>query len=201
MTEQSHAHGALENAVWQWLPFRPCPVMASRSAFTALEAASRNIMRRNRRTFFVGLILCGIGLFFWLAYRADQRYVKAGAMHSAPLSIVPPATIELTGSWVGEMDNILNIRPDGSGRSRITTNPIKGISYFEWRFDPATRKFTIVETSDNLLAKARDKIIGEDAFGFSISEISNDEFDLVNPLNGHAQRFVRTQDRSVESAP
>jgi hypothetical protein len=29
IAEQSHAHGALENAVWQWLPYSSCPVMAS----------------------------------------------------------------------------------------------------------------------------------------------------------------------------
>lgn len=59
----------------------------------------------------------------------------------------------------------------------------------------------MVDTSKNLFAKARDKIIGEDAFGFNIVEVSDDAFDLVNPLNGQAQRFNRTTDRSVEVAP
>ena len=157
--------------------------------------------RRKRQSFVIAVIACVVLSLFWFAFRADQNAGKDLALRSAALSNVSPATIDLTGSWVGEWNNILNIRPGGSGRSRITTAPAKGISYFEWRFDRAARKFTMIETSNTLLAKARDKIIGEDSFGFTITEISENEFDLVNPLNGQTQRFVRTKDRSVESAP
>ena len=146
------------------------------------------------------LVVCGLcSLTLWIAYRADQTQGAVQAHSTAPAAL--RTSLRLEGTWKGQNNNILNIRADGSGRSRITTRPTNDISYFEWQFDSQANIFTLVETSDSLMTKALESFVGKDSFKFIVEEISGDEFDLVNPLSGQGQRFRRIQDTAVELAP
>src|SRR5262245_2412157 len=55
-------------------------------------------------------------------------------------SAKPGVQLPLVGTWLGENGNVLNLRSDGTGRARLTTNPqfksrypSVGIDYFEWK--------------------------------------------------------------------
>ena len=149
-----------------------------------------------RYAFIFGLLslICIVAVAAWFA---DKR----ASTPALPKVGNSTTNIDLRGTWVGEANNLLDIRPDGTGRSRISSKPANGISFFRWRFDPDSQKFTLIETSNNILANLRDRYIGEDAFDFTIEVESPSSFNLVNPTNGHKQRFVRTEDKSVAMAP
>ena len=159
-------------------------------------------MSRKREISLVATVLCMTGTLLWFAHRADQTSVTSVNTPVTAISSAPLATIDLHGSWVGEMGNILNMRSDGSGRSRLTGPKLRDISYFEWSFDPALRVFMLAEGSNSSLARTfNEALFAKDFVRFTIEDVSSDSFDLVDVESGHKQRFVRTRDVCIESAP
>lgn len=162
------------------------------------------MVRRAGRTRTRVLVLLMIGVIvvlFSFAYRADREQANAGnSTTSTPLQPLP-GTIDLTGTWQDAHDNVWNIRSDGTGRKRNADRPKTGIYYFAWRSEPQSQRFTIIETSNNMLAQARDAIFGEDSRDFIIEKTSADEFALVDPGTGGVLNFVRTPDSTIENAP
>lgn len=107
----------------------------------------------------------------------------------------------LVGIWQGQHKNILDFRPDGSGRSRNTSDPAKGVSIFYWRFNPETNTLTLIDSSEELVEKVDDLIFGAHAVDFRIELQPDVEMVIVNVRNGGLQRFTRTTDALLEKSP
>lgn len=142
------------------------------------------------------ILLASVASVLALASFADRQALTSAITPTPPTRT---AGFALTGTWRGELDNVWSVRPDGTARCRDIKTVAKGISYFEWRFDQTT--LTLIDTSRGPLAFTRDLVFGEDSTDFTVKQISPNEFDLVNPRNGEVQRFVRTADAAVETAP
>ena len=156
---------------------------------------------RRRTGAFVALVVGVIVVLFLLGYRAYRKNTMAGKS-SANLILQPlPDTTELTGTWQDANGNVWNMRSDGTGRQRTTGRRRTRIAYFKWRYEPQSQKLTLVETSNNILALARDTVIGENSSDFMIAKTLKDEFDIVDPGTGRTCKFVRTSDSEVEDAP
>lgn len=147
-------------------------------------------------------ILIVVGLLAFLlcfAYRLDND----GAVFKKGLSGVPPRLKEdgfdLTGTWRMQNGVHFNFRMDGSGRTRQTTRK-KRTHYFRWQFDGQSSKLTLIDTSDNVWAIARDAILGETRTVCGVENVSADEFDLTIPGQG-TLRMARVQDPEIENAP
>ncbi len=146
---------------------------------------SRKSVRR-RTGVFVVLMVGLIVVLFWLAYLADRKNTIAGK--SSANSILQPLseTTDLTGTWQDANGNVWNMRSDGTGRQRTKERRRTRIAYFKWRYEPQSQRLTLVETSNNMLALARDAVIGENTSDFMIAKTLKDEFDFVGAdLKGH----------------
>lgn len=155
---------------------------------------------RTRAGILMAFAIAVIAVLFSFAYYADQRQAN---WKNVSLGNQLQASVArgLTGTWKDAHGGVWSIRSDGSGRKRTTDPPKTPIYYFEWRFEPQTRKFTICNTSDNMLAKARDRIFGKNMHDFRIGRFSADGFDLVDFDSGGTLTFVPTRDSAVENAP
>ena len=161
---------------------------------------SRKSVRRRTGVFFalvVGLIV----VLFWLAYRVDRKNTIAGTISANSILQPLSGTPYLNGTWQDVSGNLYNFRSDGTGRQKTTAGRRTRIKYFKWRYDPQSQKLTIIETSNNMLALARDTVIGENSSNFMIANTIKDEFDLVDLDAGPTLRFARTRDSEVEDAP
>lgn len=156
---------------------------------------------RRRTSVIFALVVGVIVVLFLLSYRAYRRNTMAGI--SSAILILQPLldTTDLTGTWQDANGTIWNIRSDGTGRQSTTRRRRTRIAYFKWRYEPQSQKLTIVETSNNILALARDTVIGENSSDFMIAKTLEDEFDIVDPGTGRTLRFIRTSDSEVEYAP
>jgi hypothetical protein len=102
----------------------------------------------------------------------------------------------LVGTWKGEFGNLLNLRQDGTARSRRGTE----IGYFEWTLD--SNEFTTYQYASKRSASAW---FGRVWLNYaptdsSVAEISATHFWLRDSA-GKTYQFTRTQDTELESAP
>jgi hypothetical protein len=105
----------------------------------------------------------------------------------------------LVGTWKGELGNLLNLRPNGTARSRLSSGT--EIEYFEWTHD--SNEFVIYQYLSKRSATAW---FGHGWLNYAptdrtrVVDISATQFRLRD-TGGKTYLFTRTQDTELELAP
>ena len=114
------------------------------------------------------------------------------------------AAAPLVGTWRGEgIGNVLNLRPDGTARSRSSL-PGQKLGYFEWTLDGnqlVIYQFGSRNSVGAWMARARRATVGlTPTDRYTVLESSPTQFTLRSAA-GDVVTFTAAEDRGLETAP
>ena len=148
-------------------------------------------LSRAQRLCFSALLVCALLLAALLAfYLAEIRGSSA-----------PNAGLPLVGTWLGEHGVILDLRSDGTARSKSLDYPSTGIQYFEWSMAAGKLSVEMAAEPEEYTRRIRQSIFGVTTVYYDIVASSPMELRLLDKKTGKTLSFTRTTDRELESAP
>lgn len=136
-----------------------------------------------------------IGLLLLLTFFVT--YVAARSM----LFPKPKVQASLVGTWLGDHGVILDLRADGTARSRSLTYLQDGVHYFEWSAADGVLTAEMLSPTRSFIRQVRRLVFGENRFDFDIVELTEAELQMHDRSTGKTLRFVPTRDRALENAP
>jgi hypothetical protein len=125
-------------------------------------------------------------------------YVVVGHSTSSPIARKKSETF-LAGTWRGDHGVILNLRPDGSARSRSENDPANTIQYFQWRFNNGVFSAEVAAPPQNISRRLRQLVLGRTTFRYDIVSMSPNEFRMSTTDGGRILVFSLTSDPLLES--
>ena len=147
--------------------------------------------------FTLAILALAISGLMFVAFIATQRSSSQG---------IPSPDSPIVGTWKGEHGNVLNIRPDGTARSRSSTGTKFG--YLEWNLEAnELRVYHIVSTkSAAWKSRLHDWADGnnEPDARYDVLEISPTELKLLSTTGaakGKIITFTTAADIELETAP
>ena len=88
--------------------------------------------------------------------------------------VAPPNARPLVGTWLGK-HGVLDLRPDGTGRSRSIKYPVKEIQYFEWSVEDGRLVVEMAAEPQEHVRRIRQSILGTTTLRFDITTTSPTE--------------------------
>lgn len=152
-------------------------------------------MLKNNRTLLsiivVSMLLVSLLI---LAYRADRS--------AGPAASIGVRT-EFIGIWEGESGNLIELRPDGTGRARSRNDPTLGIIYLEWKEDSNSLDVIYGSSKRSFLKAAVRWVFGPGPTDrYDVTWITDDEMQLTDSAGtGESYIFERTSDSELAAAP
>ena len=137
------------------------------------------------------------GMLFWLAYRAD-----ISAKQSAKVLRVDSG-LSLVGTWIGEVDNIMDLRSDGTVRWADRGESIDKVRYSEWSVEQNTLEIIYAPRKKRWFQIAASTVLGTGYTkdSFTISWIDADTVELTNSMESKTLILRRCTDATVQRAP
>jgi hypothetical protein len=114
----------------------------------------------------------------------------------------PALASHLVGTWAGDIGNIVEFRPDGTGRARSPSHPERAIMYFEWTTTEEELQILPGARQDNLRWKYYRYVAGSvEIDQYQVRFTSHDQFQSVDAKRGTTILFTKTDDAKIEAAP
>ena len=144
-----------------------------------------------RRKRFVALLL-----FTVLVVGLVIQAIRVGGGKAA--LVAPPNP--LVGTWLGP-DSILDLRPDGTARSRSIKQTTKAVQYFEWSVADGSLAVMMAAQPQERLRRLRQSIFGATTIHYEIVTVSTTDLQLLDKETGEIWSFTSTADPTPEAAP
>ena len=137
---------------------------------------------------------CTLLLFAWLLVitALDQQNSGMSA------GIRPPNPI--VGVWKGQHGVIMDLRPDGTARSRSTDSQASSISYFRYRLNPDGFFADDSAKPNEYIGRLMQTVLGTTSDRFDVAKLSDSELRLIDS-SGRALIFARSKDSELATAP
>lgn len=131
----------------------------------------------------------------WLLFDAIQ-YQK-----NSPTAVRNIAPNPIVGIWKSHHGTILDLRPDGSVRSRSIDDPTNAIHFYKYRLH--SDKFSVYYSAkpDEYLRRMRQAAFGMTVDKYDLAKLNNSELQLIDPASGETIVFERTEDSILAAAP
>ena len=136
------------------------------------------------------LVACSAIALFCLFIAHQRRFAMGN----------PVLGNKLVGTWVGEHGVILQLRPDGTARSRSNASD-PAVAYFEWRAAVKELEVYQLPRQHNLRWAINRYVTGTPSSRFEVRELTPDAFQLLDTKSGKLLQFDKTSDTMLESAP
>ncbi|MEZ6081618.1 MAG: hypothetical protein R3C56_39900 [Pirellulaceae bacterium] len=151
-----------------------------------------------RRLLIAGVLLL-VAIVFTLARRADTL-----AKQSSLVTGVTKSTdgFSLVGTWIGDSDNVLNLRSDGTMRAADRGDSVDKVQYYEWNVEQ--NAFEMVNAPRK---KRAVDWLGSAVLGMKYTrdryEVRWIDADTVEFTNAESKTFIlkRCSDATVQNAP
>ena len=96
---------------------------------------------------------------------------------------------------------ILDLRPDGTARSRSTQNPTSGVYSFGWDLDDGKLSVKFTAAPEELGRRFRQFVFGTTTVHYQVTATSPTEFSMVDTTRGVTYRYTLVEDKALEAAP
>jgi len=135
------------------------------------------------------LVACSAIALFCLFIAHQRRFAMGN----------PVLGNQLVGTWVGKHGVILQLRPDGTARSRSNASD-PAITYFEWR--AAVKELEVFQgPPQHDLRWTINRVIGKPSSRFEVQEMTPNAFQLLDTQSCKLLQFDKTSDAMLETAP
>ena len=148
-----------------------------------------------KRSLKIAVVSCTLLLMAWLSFDTIQdRQDSATAVGTrAPNPIV--------GIWKGQHGTILDLRPDGTVRSRSIGDSTNAIHYYKYRLNGDTFFIDYSAKPDEYLRRMRQAAFGMTVDRYDLAKLNNSELHLTDPASGETFVFERTEGPILVAAP
>jgi len=115
------------------------------------------------------------------------------------LGNVKPVTI--VGSWMGSHGVVMDLRSDGTVRTRQIDDKSNTIHYFKYRFDGKNFCLDYAARPNEYLLSLKQFVGGVASDPFVVQTLSESELQLVDSTYGATLVFTKTEDAILADAP
>jgi hypothetical protein len=114
--------------------------------------------------------------------------------------VVSPNAMPLVGTWVASSGPVINLRADGTARSRRPQEPNAEIRYFEWDVENGSLVVIMAAEPQEHYRRVLHAIFGATSIHYEITSMSATEMSIVDSMTGDVVSFTSTNDSILESA-
>lgn len=139
------------------------------------------------------LIGCTLLLLAWLfkVTVVDQQNSIAPPGFKTPNPIV--------GIWKGQHGLIMDLRSDGTARSRSTDS--QNIQYFRYRLNADGFFVDYAAKPDEYVRRLRQSLLGMTSDRYDVVKMNDSELQLINSSSGETIIFARSEDSALAATP
>jgi hypothetical protein len=147
-----------------------------------------------RRSLKIAFLVCMLLVVTWLLIDTIQLRIDAtGAVgNRAPNPIV--------GIWKDQHGTILDLRPDGTVRSRSIDDSTNEVHYYKYRLHSDQFYLYYSAKPDDYSRRIRQAAFGMTVDKLGISKLNDSELQLIEPSKGLKYVFERIEDSILETA-
>lgn len=146
---------------------------------------------------FLKFAICGavVLAIAWLLVITVQGQKSPNA---AVGNVKPPAIV---GSWMGSHGVVMDVRSDGTVRTRLLDDKSNAVNYFKYRFDGKNFYLDYAARPGEYLQRLGQFVGGVASDPFVVAKLSDTELQLADSTYGATLVFTKTDDAILADAP